>query len=293
MNEDLNAPTTEQDTPTTEYDTDISEGFLGESVDIPTEEVTEDKPVEETAEEEVVQEEKAEQEKEAREQTETAPFLTIKYNKEARNLSQDEAIELAQKGMNYDSIYEKYNALKPYEGQFSELNRLAKANGMSVEDYLNNLKEVQDAFELNREVEQLRKEYADADETLITEVAKSRISQRKDSNEAARIRQEDSKKDAIRSEVERQVNKFEQRYPDVDPSKSDKEVYDLMKEDYTLLEAYEIVQGEKRAAEDRIKEKQALSAKQNEENKKMSLGNLTNTGDIEENAFMEAFLSKD
>ena len=61
-------------------------------------------------------------------------------------------------------------------------------------------------------------------------------------------------------------------------------VYDLMKEDYTLLEAYEIVQGEKRAAEDRIKEKQALSARQNEENKKKSLGNLTNTGDIEADA---------
>lgn len=289
MTEENNTPTTEYEAPTTEHDADLSEGFLGESADIPAEEVTEDTPVEEAAKEEVVQEEKAEEPKEK----ETAPFLTIKYNKEARDLSQDEAIELAQKGMNYDSIYEKYNALKPYEGQFSELNRLAKANGMSVEDYLNNLKEVQDAFELNREVEQLRKEYADADETLITEVAKSRISQRKDSNEAARIRQEDSKKDAIRSEVERQVNKFEQRYPDVDPSKLDKEVYDLMKEDYTLLEAYEIVQGEKRAAEDRIKEKQALSAKQNEENKKKSLGNLTNTGDIEKDAFMEAFLSKD
>lgn len=293
MNEDLNAPTTEQDTPTTEYDADLSEGFLGESVDIPTEEVTEDKPVEETAEEEVVQEEKAEQEKEAREQTETAPFLTIKYNKEARNLSQDEAIELAQKGMNYDRIYEQYNALKPYEGQVSELNRLAKANGMTVEDYLNNLKEVQEAFELNKEVETLRQQFQDADESLLTEVARSRISQRRESNEQSRIRQEESQKDAVRSEVEKQVNKFEQRYPDVDPSKLDKEVYDLMKEDYTLLEAYEIVQGEKRAAEDRIKEKQALSARQNEENKKKSLGNLTNTGDIEADAFMEAFLSRD
>ena len=289
MTEENNTPTTEYEAPTTEHDADLSEGFLGESVDIPTEEVTEDKPVEETAEEEVVQEEKAEEPKEQ----ETAPFLTIKYNKEARDLSQDEAIELAQKGMNYDSIYEKYNALKPYEGQVSELNRLAKANGMSVEDYLNNLKEVQEAFELNKEVETLRQQFQDADESLLTEVARSRISQRRESNEQSRIRQEDSKKDAIRSEVEKQVNKFEQRYPDVDPSKLDKEVYDLMKEDYTLLEAYEIVQGEKRAAEDRIKEKQALSAKQNEENKKKSLGNLTNTGDIEENAFMEAFLSRD
>ena len=66
-----------------------------------------------------------------------------------------------------------------------------------------------------------------------------------------------------------------------------------MKRGYTLLEAYEVVQGEKRKAEERVREQAALSAKQNEENKKKSLGNLNNTGDIEKDAFMEAFLSDD
>ena len=284
MTEEMTAPTTEQEVPTTEHDVDLSQGFLGEDTDIPTEEVSEDKPDEEPVQKEAEPEEKKEAE---------APFLTVKFNKEARDLTHDEAVELAQKGLNYDTVYERYNALKQYEGIGGEITKLAEANGMSVKDYLDNLRQVQEAFELNKEVENLKKTYGDADETLVNELAKYHINERRSSNEKAAEQQVESEKSSQRAEIERQVNKFQQRYPDVDPSKLDKEVYALMRENYTLLESYEIVQADKRAAEDRIREKQALSTKQNEENKKKSLGNINTTGEIEKNAFMEAFLSDD
>lgn len=288
MSEEINAPTTEQEAPTTESDFEVDlSSFLDEDTN-PIEEEPEDKPVEEPIEEDVHDEPE-----EAEPETESAPFLTIKYNKESRNLSQDEAVELAQKGMNYDRIYSQYEALKQYEGLDKELEALAKANGMSIADYVANLKEVQNSFELNREIESLKETYQDADESLLSELAQSRINARKEGN--LRIAEEKAvnEKSQLRSEVERQVNKFEERYPDVAPDKLDSEVYDLMRGGYTLLEAYEIVQGEKRKAEERIKEQQSLSARHNEENRKKSLGNLSNTGDIEKNAFMEAFLSDD
>ena len=284
MSEENIAPTTEQETPTTESDVDVDlSSFLDEDT-TQIEEEPEDKPVEEPIEEEVPEEET---------KAEPAPFLTIKYNKESRNLSQEEAVELAQKGMNYDRIHEQYESLKQYEGLNRELESLAQANGMSVNDYIANLKEVQSAFELNREIESLKETYQDADESLLNELAQSRLNQRREGNIKEAQSKAESEKSSLREEVERQVNKFEERYPDVAPDKLDQEVYDLMKRGYTLLEAYEVVQGEKRKAEERVREQAALSAKQNEENKKKSLGNLNNTGDIEKNAFMEAFLSDD
>ena len=37
------------------------------------------------------------------------PFLTVKYNKQEKNLSRDEAREYAQKGMNYDKVSKRLN----------------------------------------------------------------------------------------------------------------------------------------------------------------------------------------
>lgn len=286
MNEEINAPTIEQDAPTTEHDVDLSQGFLGEDANIPTEEVTEDIPTEEPIQEEEVQDEKTEE-------PAAAPFLTIKYNKESRDLSQDEARELAQKGMNYDAIYGKYEMLRPYEAAISELNDLATANGMSVEDYLKNLSDVQSQFELNRELENLKKQYEGADENLLLEVARNHVTQTRAEKQSAQNKKTEDENTARRQEIERQVNKFQTRYPDLDPSKLDQEVYGLMRDGYTLLEAYESVQADKRAVQDRVNEKQSKINLQNEENKKKSLGNTMTTGEIEKNAFMEAFLSED
>ena len=63
-------------------------------------------------------------------------FMKIKFNKEEISLSRDQAVELAQKGMNYDRIYEGYQTAAPI---VNEINRLAQANGMSAQDFMMNL----------------------------------------------------------------------------------------------------------------------------------------------------------
>lgn len=288
MTEEMNAPTTEQ-TPTTEQQEDLPENFFSE------EESTEIKDEEEkpTLESEESKEEVKEEIKEVtKEETpETKPFLTIKYNKKARDLSQEEAIELAQKGANYDHIYEEYSSLKQFEGIQKELNDLAKSNGLSLEDYIKNLKEVQSQFELNKEVEELKKAYGEVDDSLIKELANYRIGNRHSIAKESAEKKKESEENSLRQEVEKQVDRFAAKYPNLEPDKLDKEVYDLMKDGYTLLEAYETVKNEKQAIEDRIKEKQELSNKQNEENKKKSLGNLNNTGSIEKDDFLSGFMS--
>ncbi len=53
-------------------------------------------------------------------QESASPFLTVKYNKQEKNLSQEEARQFAQKGMNYDKISSRLKEtsakLKQYEG---------------------------------------------------------------------------------------------------------------------------------------------------------------------------------
>ncbi len=72
------------------------------------------------------------------EETEAAPeewSLDVKYNGEQRKLSKEEAVELAQKGLNYDKIAER---LKTAEGseELKQLKKLAAEAGVDPSDYL-------------------------------------------------------------------------------------------------------------------------------------------------------------
>lgn len=198
--------------------------------------------------------------------------MTIKFNHESMDLTQEEAIQLAQKGKNYDTINAKYEAIKGSEPFINELNRLAKANNMSVDDYIKNLADVQSAFELNREVEALQEQYPDTNPEVLQELAMSRL---KDNANLVSKKEQDAET-AKKQEIGRQIDVFSKRYPNVDPSKLEMGVYNLMKEGYTLLEAYESFNADKRAANDKVKESQAKIKQQNDENKAKSLGNLAN-----------------
>ena len=67
----------------------------------------------------------------AGEQAEEAPYLEIKYNKEKKGLSKDEAVTWAQKGMHYEPAY-------------IALERAAALKGVSVNDFLKNLETAED-----------------------------------------------------------------------------------------------------------------------------------------------------
>lgn len=198
-------------------------------------------------------------------------FLKIKFNHEEFGLSKEQAIELAQKGKNYDALNEKYNRLAN-DPNLIELNRLANANGMSVNDYLKGLSDIQKKADLDNEINALKAQYPNADEALLTELAQSRLN-------TAKQTQNDQKKQAEASrkaEINRQLDVFTKRYPDKNPQALDSRVYSLMNENYTLLEAYEIVQAQERALKEQAQNSQSLKEKQHMENKTRSMGNTSN-----------------
>ena len=76
------------------------------------------------------------------ENAENQPFrLKVKYNHEELLIPENEAILLAQKGLNYDKVLKSLNELKE-EKCFDELSEIAKDYGFeSNKDFLNRLKE--------------------------------------------------------------------------------------------------------------------------------------------------------
>jgi hypothetical protein len=62
---------------------------------------------------------------------EVAPFLEVQYNHEKRNLTRDEAITLAQKGIHFQSAYDT-------------IERVAALKGQSVNEFLSGLESAQD-----------------------------------------------------------------------------------------------------------------------------------------------------
>lgn len=62
--------------------------------------------------------------------TPAAPFMSVRYNKETQELSQEEAVTLAQKGMLYE---------KKFEPIYSKLDYLATLNGVSVNELVESI----------------------------------------------------------------------------------------------------------------------------------------------------------
>ena len=227
---------------------------------------------EEDVTEEEVEETETDQveEEDALEQSEP-DFLKIKFNHEELGLTKEEAIELAQKGKNYDALSEKYNRLAN-DPVLTELNRLAQLNGMSVNDYLKGLSDVQNRAAFNNAFNELKNQYPNADDALLQELAQSRLNAQTQAQNNQVKQAEASRK----AEIGRQLDIFTKRYPDVNPQSLDQRVYRLMAENYTLLEAYETVMSEDRAANKKAQESQAKKQTQHMENKAKSMGNTSN-----------------
>jgi hypothetical protein len=96
---------------------------------------------------------------------------------------------------------------------------------------------------------------------------------------------------AQQAQAQAQIDKFMEEYPefrDKGPDVLDPKVFEFVKQGYTLLEAYNKFQ---RETSNKVQaEAKAKASKLNEDNKKKSLGNTTNAGDVEKDDFLSGFL---
>ena len=207
---------------------------------------------------------------------EANPFgLKVTYNGEEQTLNEDDARSYAQKGMNYDKIYEP-------------LQRLTRMHGLnSVGELLNMLNDTEVQYQISNEMDRMREDpkYENVSDEILEEIATAKVNESISNQDYEFENAQKEQADAESARLQRDVEKFFNEYPEFrgkSPDSIDQGVYDLVKQGYTLLEAYQ------KWSRDNP---QTKVSKLNEENKKKSLGNTTNAGKVDNDDFLSGFLN--
>lgn len=136
--------------------------------------------------------------------------LKIKYNKEEREIPLEEAIILAQKGMNYEKLQERLNSFEANPG-LQYLNELAQRSGFSIEDMVNHWRAEEQQQELNTLVQK----------NIPQEYAQEILENRKFRNELQSKQQEEQKQ----LKQNEEFKEFFDSFPDAKPTDIPAEVW--------------------------------------------------------------------
>lgn len=246
-------------------------------------------PEDDTAEEAAPMKEEADQQEPSEEEAaaedtqpeaekETDQFV-LKHLGEDKTVTREEIIPLAQKGMDYDRIRQKYDELTTETAQFYErtsvLDTLAKQQGF------------RDADELLNET---RAAVLSQNEGLGIELARTRISlenreRELSKKEAGLLRTKMGEDSRTHAEELKQTDimRFAQKFPDVKPTEIPNQVWMAVRNGESLVSAY--IEHEN----SRLKA-QMLAEKKNVENRERSAGSKSGVGNgTPEDEFTRAF----
>lgn len=155
------------------------------------------------------------------------PFLTVKYNKDEVSLDRDRAIEYAQKGMNYDHVYEELNQLRNNPGM-SYLDKQAQQYGMTVEQLVQAYQQQEQQEELNNLIQN----------NIPPHFAQEMLENRKFREQYQTERETNQQK----TQQEQMYNEFLQTYPEFnDPQKANEisvDVWARVQQGKNLTDAY-------------------------------------------------------
>lgn len=235
------------------FDDDFLSGF-----DIPEEAGTEGAETEASAEAQPKQ--GAEEPEEAAQ--DQADFLTVRFNKEDKRLTRAQAVEFAQKGMNYDHVKAELDSYR--DGPIGKaIKAYADQAGMSVEKYAEMMSAQAEAAAEKKAIEELEQKWPGAPEDLLREYAKKMIS--------------DNKAQAASAEEARRQREWAEalsEYPDITPKTIPQEVHDAVKQGKTpLMALHEYTIRKLREDMTSLRSAQEAKAKQ-DDNRAKSVGSL-------------------
>jgi hypothetical protein len=232
----------------------------------------------ETAEPEVKDEKPETDKTEPETKPEADQSFKLKYLGEEKEVTREEALTLAQKGMDYDRIKGKYEEMKALRDKYSEatdlIEELAKKQNMTLEQFVDEIqigmltqKGVDRDLAAERVADMREKRRLLKENEALKAVADSKSRVDKAAQEAAEKRQKD-------------IQEFVDTRPDVKATDIPQEVWDTVKQGKSLLTAYTIWENKKLKIE-------LEAAKKNAENKaktagsRATLGNQTKRDEIE------------
>lgn len=202
----------------------VSGGIFDGEADL---DFTEDTPTEgtETQESADAQETAKEGADEQPEPEDVSDFLTIRYNKSDRKLTRSEAVELAQKGANYDHVKAELDSYR--NGPIGKaMKAYADQAGMSVEKYAEMMAQQAEAAEEKRLITELHEKYPEAPDELLKEYAKmQREGTKAQAQSAEEVKRQQEWADALAE------------FPDIKPDAIPQDVHEAVAEGVSPLMA--------------------------------------------------------
>jgi hypothetical protein len=251
-------------------DTDNFELDVDTDANTETNTDTDTKP-EGTQEQEEKPEDTAEDTKPAEESAKESPKVKLKYNHEEKEYSLEDVVPLAQKGLNYDKLQEKFNEIQnnPALSKYSKVQEISQLLGYQSDDEL--LDALYNTYYQNT---------AESQGLTPEQIKKDYELQQKEKQINEKSAAEDKKqKDA------QMYADFMANYPDVRPEMIKPETWDKVNKGMDLSAAYAIQEAQDLKNEIKI-------LKQNAENqKKAPIGGVSKNGsDTSKNdAFLDGF----
>lgn len=137
------------------------------------------------------------------EMPENKPILAVKYDGVEKQLTEAEARELAQKGMNYDRIKQRYDELANSE-ELTLLDQLAKEAGVSNRtEFVKTLAQYSQHNAVNQYVEQLKQQHPDTDESVLRNLRKQSFGNSKKSRKSSVLTHNSRPKSSRRKPLQR------------------------------------------------------------------------------------------
>ena len=246
------------------------EGSEGEDADADQQEAAE--PSGEEPDGDAEGKETAEGEKGSSDQSETRDSFELKYLGESRTVNRDEVIKLAQQGMDYPRIREKWDGIKDdvpklrmYEGFLKEL---AEARGGDIESLIDE----------TRTRSLMAKAKAEGKELAASAAAAQAVQARLKAMEPEEAKQEKAREEEMMAKRRASVDRFMKSYPGVKSEDIPKEVWDDAEEMGDLTAAYIKYNSGKVQAENERLKKELEQAKQHQKNKERSMGSSRSVG---------------
>ncbi|MBR0081555.1 MAG: hypothetical protein IJP98_02310 [Clostridia bacterium] len=192
----------------------------------------------------------------------TEEQFTVKYNGEEKQLTREELITAAQKGLNYDKVKARLDSVE--QGSvYRAMKAGAEKAGMSVEDYASYLLESNAADDQMEAERTIREKYPNAPADMIKEMAKLQTAS---SAEAARTSEQTAEQKAWAEAL--------REYPDMKPDEIPESVQNAVKAGATPLQA--LKDHEISTLKEKIRTLEA--DRKNKENKAASTGSVTGRG---------------
>ena len=211
---------------------------------------------------------------------------TLQHLGEQKVVNEQEMTALAQKGLDYDRVREKYNESKPVMDLFREF---AKQANMTIPEYVSHIRmQAKKAAGMND---------ADAKRAVELEDREAAVAQKEEQQKAKSAQQEQAEKAKSEADARRKADiaEFQKAFPDAakEPDKIPKEVWAGVRSGLSLVTSYAKYQVEKAKADASAAAKETEAVKQNQKNANRSTGSMKSAGEERKNRdpFLEGWNS--